>query len=318
MNIIEKGILLGIKHKVDTWFKLEKTLGSRTDTIHAAADSPEKSWPDPNKIPLGGEVPFSLANIPLVGASLKSCIHEGCNAIQSMKDNPETGLSNMSQEDLDSFAREANRKGIVRIGFAKLPQNLIFKERGVLFDNAIVLIKEMDSVAIEKAPSVETFRMVMSTYNELGILTNELTGILRTMGYQAHASHPLGGLVLYPPLAVQAGLGWMGRHGLLITPEFGPRQRISAIFVSAENLPFATTNEHQWIENFCNKCGKCIRSCPSGAILEKSLVQKSGRQTCIDRDKCLPLFVKNQGCTICIKACAFTKQSYETIHKNWR
>lgn len=119
---------------------------------------------------------------------------------------------------------------------------------------------EMDSIAIKNAPSVDTFRMVMSTYDKLGVTTNLLTEKLRKLGYQAQASHPLGGLVLYPPLAVQAGLGWIGRHGLLIPPQFGPRQRI----------------------------------------------------------KCLPVFVKQQGCIICVKECTFTQNNYENVYERFK
>ncbi len=108
----------------------------------------------------------------------------------------------------------------------------------------------MDKEAIMNAPSVSTFKMVMSTYDTLGIITNQITKHLRNKGFQAQASHPLGGLAVYLPLAVEAGLGWFGRHGLLITPQFGARQRLSAIFVNIENLPLNTENNHTWIEDF--------------------------------------------------------------------
>jgi epoxyqueuosine reductase QueG len=137
------------------------------------------------------------------------------------------------------------------------------------------------------------------------------------MGFQAQGSHPLGGLVLYPPLAVEAGLGWFGRHGLLITPEFGPRQRIAAIFVNIDNLPMAKMNEHLWISEFCMRCGKCIRTCPAKAIMEKPFEHKSGRKTSIIREECLPVFVKQEGCTVCIKECAFSQTNYYDLHERF-
>ncbi len=315
MNIFEKMILRVIKHRVSKWFALERSLGSLNNVFRPSVDSPEKSWPNPDRIPNGQEVPFSLKNIPIVGTNLSSCIHQGIKALKSIRGNPEPGQHYIGDDKLAEFEKLAKTHGIGAIGYTKLPAHLIFKDRAVLYDTAIVLIMEMDKKAITKAPSVETFKMVMSTYDNLGKTTNLLTANLRKIGFQAQASHPLGGLVLYPPLAVEAGMGWIGRHGLLITPQFGPRQRIAAIFVNINNLPISKSNEHLWIGEFCSRCGKCMRACPSNAILERPVVHESGRKTHIIREKCLPLFVKQQGCTICIKECAFNQSNYDNVYK---
>lgn len=319
MNILEKIILRVISHRVSNWFDLERSLTSRNNVYKSVEDySPEKSWPDPEKILGGNEVPFSLKNIPIVGPSLSSCITQGKEAIKSIGNNPEACQYSIGDEQLREFEEFAKLNGIGALGYTKLPPQLIFKDRAVLYDTAIVLIIEMDSIAIKNAPSVDTFRMVMSTYDKLGITTNLLTEKLRKMGYQSQASHPLGGLVLYPPLAVKAGMGWIGRHGLLITPQFGPRQRIAAIFANIDNLPVSEGNEHSWIGEFCNQCGKCIRKCPSKAILEQSVEHHSGRKTHIIREKCLPVFVKQQGCTICVKECTFTQNNYEDVFERFK
>jgi len=318
VNIIEKLILKMIRNKVASWFALERSLTSLDNVYKSVENSPEKSWPNPDKIPSGEEVPFSLKNIPIVGHSLRSSIDHGIKAIKSVQDNPALGQFLIGDDKLKEFEELAKLKGIGAIGYTKLPRHLIFKDRAVLFDTAIVMIMEMDRIAVKNAPSVDTFKMVMSTYDKLGITTNFLTEKLRTMGFQAQASHPLGGLVLYPPLAVRAGMGWFGRHGLLITPQFGPRQRIAAIFVNIDNLPLSKGNEHSWIEKFCYGCGKCIRKCPSNAILEQPIEHESGRKTHIARERCLPLFVKQQGCTICVKECIFTQNDYKDVYERFK
>lgn len=315
MNILEKGILQIIRSRVSKWFKLEKSLAKSEFAIQSVPGSPEKSWPNPDKIPGGKEVPFSLKNISIVGHNLSSCISQGSKAIKSISNNPITEKKIITEKELKELRSFAKEIGIGSIGFTKLPEHLIFKDRAVLYNNAIVLTMEMDQSAIEKAPSIETFKMVMSTYNDLGIKTNQISEKLRTMGFQCHASHPLGGLSLYPPLAVEAGLGWFGRHGLLITPEFGSRQRISTIFINVDNLPVSSENSHQWIHDFCARCGRCIRNCPSNAILEQPVTHESGRKTHIIRDKCLPVFVNREGCSICIKECPYSKSDYFDIQK---
>lgn len=314
MNLLEKVMLKIIKNKVENWFELERSLSSLEKVCRAVEDSPEKSWPNPDKIPGGEEVPFSLKNIPIVGHHLKSSIEQGVIAIKSIRDNPESTKNLISRDELIEFEESARSEGIGAIGYTKLPHHFIFKDRAVLYDTAIVLIMEMGRDAVMDAPSINTFRMVMSTYDKLGKTTNLLTEQLRKMGYQAQASHPLGGLAVYPPLAVKAGLGWFGRHGLLITPQFGPRQRIAVIFANIDNLPICDDSEkHAWIEKFCDHCGKCIRKCPSGAILEQPVTFQSGRKSHILRDRCLPVFVKQQGCTICVKECIFTSRNYNDI-----
>lgn len=72
---------------------------------------------------------------------------------------------------------------------------------------------------------------------------------------------------MYPHLAQNAGLGFKGRHGMVITPEFGPRQRISVIFTSIQNLPVNSSNEHSWVPDFCLKYGGCVKKCPGNAIV---------------------------------------------------
>lgn len=314
MNLIDKAILKMIQRKVSHWFDLERSIAKIPNCYGSIKGSPEKTWPDPDKIPLGGEVPFSIRNFFVVGKYLKSSINQGIKSIQSLSENPSTPKSTISAEVLQGFENYAKSLGVGAIGYAKLPRQLVFKDRAVLYDNVIVLLHEMDKDKIAEAPSVATFKMVFETYDSLGKTANVLTEYLRELGYGAQGGHPLGGLTLYPPLAAAAGLGWMGRHGLLITPQFGPRQRIGAIFTSIDNLPFSESNPHEWVRGFCDKCGQCIRTCPSKAIREQPLIHESGRRTHIVRDKCLPVFVNKQGCTICVKECPFSKKNYEDIY----
>jgi len=62
MNCIDKVILKIIQRKVSHWFDLERSLTKLPNYYGATEESPEKTWPNPDKIPLGGEVPFSIKN----------------------------------------------------------------------------------------------------------------------------------------------------------------------------------------------------------------------------------------------------------------
>jgi epoxyqueuosine reductase len=238
-------------------------------------------------------------------------------SVDSLSDNPSKPLLSLTSEALDKLRQHAYSLGVSTIGFVKLPQSLIFQEFGVILDNAIVLTMEMDGEKIDKAPSQDTMNMVFGTYDELGIAANKIASYLRERGYAAQADHPLGGLVLFPPLAQEAGLGWIGKHGMLITPEFGPRVRLAAVYTSIQNLPYAASDEYSWISEYCDVCGLCLKQCPPDAILEKPVVKKSGQVTHIRQRECFEFFAQNYGCSVCVKACPFSEgpEAYNRLHQ---
>jgi len=252
---------------------------------------------------------FSRKAMPIVFRSIRG-IFKG---LKDLKKNPDFPKSIITHDVLQKMEEFCTSLGIGMIGYTKLRNQLIFKDKGVLYKNAIVLVKEMDKSRIDTSPSVESFLEVHQTYRDLGRIANELAGFLRKEGFGAHPIHPLGGAVLTPPLAQSAGLGWQGQHGMLITPKFGPRVRIAAVFTSIENLPFSSGNPHSWIDSWCQKCGRCIRTCPPKAIMKNKIDKPGGIQTCIEVDKCFPYFLENYGCSICIKECEFNITPYETL-----
>ena len=139
-------------------------------------------------------------------------------SLTSVKENPKDPKTEISGELIQEFETYAKSLGVASIGYTKLPRKLIFTDKAVMYDNAVILSLEMDKEKIELAPSSKTSAMIMQSYDSLGKASNRLTEFLRNHGYSAHAGHPLGGLVLYPPLAEKAGIGYHGQHGLIITP----------------------------------------------------------------------------------------------------
>jgi epoxyqueuosine reductase len=73
------------------------------------------------------------------------------------------------------------------------------------------------------------------------------------------------GPLLEKSWAVEAGLGWQGRHSLLIHPEFGSFCFIGIILTTLQ----LNTYDVPYAENRCGSCRRCIESCPTGAIPER-------------------------------------------------
>jgi len=63
--------------------------------------------------------------------------------------------------------------------------------------------------------------------------------------------------------AVSCGMGALGRNNLLLTPEFGPHQRLCAVITEA---PLEADSRREL--NLCKGCNKCEQACPSGALRE--------------------------------------------------
>jgi ferredoxin len=294
MSLFEKITEPYKNYRLERFNTLEKSLCDVDGCVKASPQSPEKGQADKLKITLSS-LPSQLSLAKGIDRSLMAA-----------KASPASAKSTIDAAELGEFEALARSKGVVSIGYTRVPPEAIFKDRAVLYPSAIVLTMEMDKDAVDSAPSDAAQWEGIVTYERLGNITIDLAEYLRGKGYAAHAGHPANGVALYPKLAQKAGLGWKGRHGLIITPESGPRVRLSAIYTSIGNLPATDSDRHAWIPGFCAKCGNCIRSCPEKAILEKPVEHEGGTVTHIVKTKCI-------GCTVCMKACSFNKKGYAGI-----
>lgn len=85
--------------------------------------------------------------------------------------------------------------------------------------------------------------------------------ISRFAGFQILTlNRPLGFLSL-KHAAISCGMGVLGRNNLLLTPEYGPHQRLCAVISEA---PLAADPGREL--TLCNDCGKSEQVCPSGAL----------------------------------------------------
>lgn len=252
---------------------------------------------------------FALKTFPVMFSTIKQARKSYKDAVKNPV-NPKKKAEDGFIEELVEYAKSL---GVLDVGFAKINPDYIFKGSAVLYENAIVVTMEMGKGAIAMAPSKVTGHEIHRTYNGLGNIVNKIAEYLRQKGYGAQAGPALCGDVNYVLLAEKAGLGAIGTHGLLISPKVGPRQRIAAVYTSIENLPFSKKNEYLWIKNFCEKCKKCVRVCPAGAIYEKPENDYSDTVKHIDYKKCAVPFSSKWGCTVCIKECTFNNTDYEKI-----
>jgi epoxyqueuosine reductase QueG len=97
-------------------------------------------------------------------------------------------------------------------------------------------------------------------------------------------------------IAVKAGLGFIGRSALLVTPRFGAQVRLVSVLT---DMPL-DTNEP--IEGDCGNCRACIKPCPAKAIGET--VDDFDREACLEKLRYFKKHLVGQHiCGVCVKAC---------------
>lgn len=216
---------------------------------------------------------------------------------------------------LEDLARTA---GAADIRYVQVPHNAIFQNKGIPYEYAVIITVEMDKANISTAPSFEAFREVAKGYGNLARIGNRLAKFMRHSGFAAYPGTALGGLTDYTYLAELTGLGAIGYHGLLITPNEGARLRINTIYTNITNLPIQTENKHLWVRDFCAMCKKCIRGCPVKAIYDQPHPRGDDGMQCIDHDACRDYFNQNYGCAICLAKCPFSDMGYEKLKARFK
>ena len=306
------GIKLSQKIKKAPWFfTIEPYLQE--------GDQPVASHPTAREPRL---VPLVILDYGSVTARLKQMCYEGLIqyfintmhemhiSAKSIQNNPNAGKKTIEPETLKELEEYATELGIAEIGYTQVDTRYIFRDFRILYRNAIVFAIEMDKEKIKGAPDMESFKEVFRTYYQVGLTVNKVAEWLREKGFNAHAGPAGGGDVNYIPIAIDAGLGVAGKHGLLMTKNNGPRVRLAAVYTDIENLPFAMENPHGWIKEYCESCNICVEKCPVDAIYMETKTHADGGPEYIDHTKCAIPFSNDNGCTLCIKYCPFSFVDY--------
>ena len=214
----------------------------------------------------------------------------------------------MEKEELKKFVKN---NGADLFGIANLRnyQNEFIKnkvKKGI--DRGIVIGVRLSSEIledIEDHPTQEYYHHYRQVNMFLDQLALKVTTYIQSKGYRAYpvpASQIKNwekqtALVSHKHLAFLAGLGWIGRNNLLITPQYGAQVRLVSILT---DFPLEYDSP---VAQDCGNCVKCISVCPVNAI--SLFPEDFNHLACFMQ---LKEFVKMKYvgqyiCGICVKAC---------------
>ena len=102
--------------------------------------------------------------------------------------------------------------------------------------------------------------------------------------------------VLHSPVALAAGLGQLGKHGSLITPEHGSNVRLAVVLT---DLPLQSDEPQSFgLDDFCGSCRICEENCPPHAISPHKQTVRGADKWYVNFDACVPYFAETHGCGI--------------------
>ena len=206
----------------------------------------------------------------------------------------------------DEIKRLARTCGAGIVGITKVTEQALYEHSQIDYPNAIVIGMAMDRDAMADMPHEGSAAEVLRIYKDLAISGAKLAAAIRAQGWRAKSfADSMATDVMHIPLAVQAGLGTLGKHGSLICREYGSNVRLASVLT---DMPLAHDGSRDdGIDDLCLSCQRCTIDCPPKAISDKKQTVRGLEKWYVDFDKCVPYFSITGGCAICIQVCPFSE-----------
>jgi len=148
--------------------------------------------------------------------------------------------------------------------------------------------------------------------DRLDAITSRLAGEIQNQGMRAmpvsaagrHDQERICGLFSNKMAARLAGLGWIGKSCLLVTPAAGPRVRWASVLTDAPLQPTGAPSDEA-----CGKCTECVDICPVGAFTGRAFDAGEPREARYDAGACQAYLMKIRKetgwgvCGLCVAAC---------------
>lgn len=209
--------------------------------------------------------------------------------------------------------------GASKVGFADV--NGLASEF-VDFPNGISLVLKIPTETIQLVKDEEYEEYWKSFHRQIGKLTkisHKGERYIKSLGYDAFAltmkrnecdMEKLLSILPYKTIATKAGLGWIGRSALFVTPEYGSAVALGGILT---DMPLEF--DKPITDSQCDECTNCQEACPVDAINPQKWNDRLNRKDIIDIEACgeyiISQYKAGLGCTKCMSECKLTQNYLE-------
>lgn len=189
--------------------------------------------------------------------------------------------------------------------------------------HAVSIAEALDPAVIRdigNGPTAEYFAEYERANLLLAQLSEEVARALIDAGNRAQVFQPtaeqidrttLSAKLQHRTVATRAGLGWIGKSGLLVTKEYGSAVRLGSVLTDAELKTGVPTDTSS-----CGDCRWCVEHCPAKAIVGMNWEAGATREHIYDPAACFKMArtlagargIKATICGVCINACPWTQR----------
>jgi epoxyqueuosine reductase len=219
--------------------------------------------------------------------------------------------------DSDLLKRKVVEWGATLVGIGDISTGLVpeFSRIPVAIS---IAVKHPDGRGRLQAGHLRAYSNQFADVDELlESIQNRIATLLKTRGWRTLAIPPdsakpdgrfvsiLYSLFPHKTAATCSGLGWIGKSGLLVTPEYGPRLSWATVLTDAplEVCPTPSTKSQ------CGNCCQCVRACPASAIRNINWKRTGTTALFIDVKACAAYlkysaqYFHQYICGLCVLAC---------------
>ena len=177
---------------------------------------------------------------------------------------------------------------------------------------AISLLMRLDPLVVRgmrHGPTPEYHEEYRRINTALDDATGTLVDVLAVHGHSAERVRATYDDIEPPALfphktaATSAGLGWIGKTALFVSPRFGPAVRLATVFTDLD-LPAG----EPVVESGCGACRACVDACPAGCGRDALWRPGMAREELFDAGACRRHMARHTAveaeiCGVCIAAC---------------
>lgn len=178
-----------------------------------------------------------------------------------------------------------------------------------LVDDIVDLVPQRDEKWAAVLYNTHAYEIVNTRLEQMA---SRIGSELQRAGYHALpipasrrvSNEKMCGPVSHKMVAHLAGLGWIGKSCLLVTPDHGPRVRWISVLTDAPLEPLGRP-----MDSRCGNCMECVKACPVSAFTGRNFTESEPREARYDARKC-ELYNKDrvakgfeEVCGMCVYIC---------------